>query len=144
PIEMMKLTVDGMIARRFGRILNITSHAVKAPFPTLGLSNGARTGLTGFVSGLARQTAPYNVTINNLLPGSFETGRLADSAVQAAKLANTTPAEIMKQWHEVEVTGRFGKPEEFGKCCAFLSSVHAGYINAQNILLDGGTYPGTF
>ncbi len=144
PIELIKATVDGMIARRFGRIVNITSVAVKAPIPYLGLSNGARSGLTGFVGGLARQCARHNVTINNLLPGSFDTDRLRSSARQAAEKAGRGFEEEYEAWRQGEATGRFGTPEEFGAACAFLCASSSGYINGQNLLLDGGTYPGTF
>lgn len=144
PIELIKATVDGMIARRFGRIVNITSSAVKAPIPSLGLSNGARSGLTGFVAGLARQVARHNVTINNLLPGSFDTDRLQSGAATTAAGSGKTAADIYDEWRQGEATGRFGTPAEFGAACAFLCSASSGYINGQNLLLDGGTYPGTF
>jgi 3-oxoacyl-[acyl-carrier protein] reductase len=144
PIELIKATIDGMIARRFGRIVNITSHAVKAPVGMLGLSNGARTGLTGFVAGLARNVAEHNVTINNLLPGTFDTDRLK-SNLQA--LANNTkrPVDVVtRDIIAANPTKRLGHPDEFGATCAFLCSVHAGYITGQNVLIDGGAYPGTF
>ncbi|HVJ34929.1 MAG TPA: SDR family oxidoreductase [Terriglobia bacterium] len=144
PIELMKATVDGMIARRFGRIINITSSAVKAPIPSLGLSNGARSGLTGFVAGLARQVARHNVTINNLLPGSFDTDRLRSGAETTAQKDGQSTEAVLDEWKQGEATGRFGTPAEFGAACAFLCSSRAGYINGQNLLLDGGTYPGTF
>jgi 3-oxoacyl-[acyl-carrier protein] reductase len=144
PIELMKATIDGMIARTFGRIVNITSGAVKMPIPELGLSNGARTGLTGFVAGLSRQVAQHNVTINALLPGPFDTDRLrANMEFNAKKLGKTT-AELAKQRAEANPSKRFGTIEEFGAACAFLASVHAGYITGQNLLLDGGAFPGTF
>jgi 3-oxoacyl-[acyl-carrier protein] reductase len=143
-IEMIKQTIDPMIRRRFGRIVNITSSAVKAPFPYLGLSNGARSGLTGFIAGLARDVSPHNVTINNLLPGSFATDRLTETARAVAGPAGITVEAQLKQWQEGEVSKRFGTPAEFGAACAFLCSVQAGYITGQNLLLDGGTYPGTF
>ena len=144
PIELIKAVIDGMIARRFGRIVNITSSAVKAPIPSLGLSNGARSGLTGFVAGLARQVARHNVTINGLLPGSFDTDRLRSGAETTAQKAGQTTDTVMADWQKDEATSRFGTPEEFGAACAFLCSTHASYINGQNLLLDGGTYPGTF
>lgn len=144
PIELIKATVDGMIARRFGRILNITSGAVKAPIETLGLSNGARTGLTGFVAGLARQTVRHNVTINNLLPGPFDTDRQRALLSAAAKAGNRTLDEVRAARAAANPAGRFGDPMEFGALCAFLASQHAGYITGQNILIDGGAYPGTF
>jgi 3-oxoacyl-[acyl-carrier protein] reductase len=143
-IELVKLTIDPMIRRGFGRIVNITSAAVKAPYPYLGLSNGARSGLTGFVAGLAREVSVHNVTINNLLPGSFDTDRLADTARPVAKRAGIGIDEQLERWREGEASKRFGTPAEFGAACAFLCSSQAGYITGQNLLLDGGTYPGTF
>ena len=143
PIELIKATVDGMIARRFGRIVNITSGAVKMPIPELGLSNGARTGLTGFVAGLARQTVQHNVTINGLLPGPFDTDRLRGNLkFNAAKLGKPV-AELAKARADANPAKRFGSIEEFGAACAFLCSAHAGFITGQNLLLDGGAYPGT-
>jgi 3-oxoacyl-[acyl-carrier protein] reductase len=144
PIALMKAVVDGMIARRFGRIVNITSSAVKAPIAMLGLSNGARSGLTGFVAGLARQTVRHNVTINNLLPGEFLTDRLRSNSEHRAKTAGRTAEELMAEKLSHVPAGRFGDPAEFGEFCAFLCSAQAGYMTGQNILLDGGTYPGTF
>lgn len=144
PIELIKATVDGMIARRFGRILNITSGAVKAPIEALGLSNGARTGLTGFVAGLARQTVRHNVTINNLLPGPFDTDRQLALLSAAAQAGNKTLDEVRAARAAANPAGRFGDPMEFGALCAFLASQHAGYVTGQNILIDGGAYPGTF
>jgi 3-oxoacyl-[acyl-carrier protein] reductase len=144
PIELIKATVDGMIARGFGRIVNITSVSVKAPIPYLGLSNGARSGLTGFVAGLARQTVKHGVTINNLLPGSFDTDRLQSLAKQEAAQSGRDLEEILARDRAALPSGRFGQPDEFGAACAFLCSVHAGYITGQNLVLDGGAYPGTF
>jgi 3-oxoacyl-[acyl-carrier protein] reductase len=144
PIELIKATVDGMIDRRFGRIVNITSSAVKMPIDFLGLSNGARSGLTGFVAGLARKVAVHNVTINNLLPGAFDTDRLRTTYEGRAKAAGKPIAEVMAAGAAATPAGRFGHPAEFGAMCAFLCSVHAGYIVGQNILQDGGNYPGTF
>jgi 3-oxoacyl-[acyl-carrier protein] reductase len=144
PIELIKSTVDGMIARRFGRIVNITSSAVKAPIDILGLSNGARSGLTGFVAGLARKVAVHNVTINNLLPGSFDTDRLRTTMEARAKATGKSMAEVLAAGAAAIPAGRFGQRDEFGATCAFLCSVHAGYIVGQNILQDGGNYPGTF
>ena len=143
-IALIKATIDPMIARRFGRIVNITSGAVKAPISYLALSNGARTGLTGFVAGLAREVSRHNVTLNNLLPGSFETDRLRETARAVALTDGLSEGAQLDQWRKSEVSGRFGTAEEFGATCAFLCSTHAGYITGQNILLDGGTYPGTF
>jgi 3-oxoacyl-[acyl-carrier protein] reductase len=146
PIELMKATVDKMAARGFGRVVNITSGAVKAPIDVLGLSNGARSGLTGFVAGLARQSqlAAANVTVNNLLPGIFDTDRVrGTSAGTAAKLGKTVE-EVLAQRRATIPAKRFGTSEEFGAFCAFLCSAQAGYLTGQNILLDGGAYPGTF
>jgi 3-oxoacyl-[acyl-carrier protein] reductase len=144
PIELIKATIDGMVARRFGRIVNITSSAVKAPIDTLGLSNGARSGLTGFVAGLARKVVRHNVTINNLLPGPFETDRLQANFELLAKSSGKPVDEVRQARLNANPARRFGDPAEFGAACAFLCSVHAGYIAGQNILLDGGAYPGTF
>jgi 3-oxoacyl-[acyl-carrier protein] reductase len=142
-IALIQATVDGMIERRFGRIVNITSSAVKAPIASLGLSNGARAGLTGFVAGLARQTVRHNVTINCLLPGPFETDRLRDNTRQAAERSGRPFAELWAERQTANPAGRFGQPEEFGEACAFLCSGQAGYITGQNLLIDGGGYPGT-
>ena len=146
PIDLIRATVDGMAERGYGRIVNITSSSVKAPIDFLGLSNGARSGLTGFVAGTARQArlASRNVTINNLLPGSFDTDRLrAGFGSVAAKSGQPLDAVIDARRKTVPVQ-RFGSAEEFGAFCAFLCSVHAGYFTGQNLLLDGGAYPGTF
>ncbi|CAO3444755.1 SDR family oxidoreductase [Azospirillum largimobile] len=143
PIFLIKATVDGMIARRFGRIVNITSAAVRAPIPILGLSNGARSGLTGFVAGLSRQTVKHNVTINNLLPGPFETDRLRKTMEGGAKAAGRSIDEEMDLRRKGNPAGRFGDPEEFGAACAFLCAASSGFMTGQNILLDGGAYPGT-
>jgi 3-oxoacyl-[acyl-carrier protein] reductase len=144
PIELIKATVDTMIERKFGRIVNITSSAVKAPIDILGLSNGARSGLTGFVAGVARSVVRHNVTINNLLPGSFETDRLHSTLSGRAQSAGRPYDEVREAAMDATPSGRFGDPREFGAICAFLCSVHAGYIAGQNILVDGGAYPGTF
>jgi len=144
PILLMRAVVDGMVARKFGRIVNITSGAVKAPIPELGLSNGARTGLTGFVAGLSRKTVRHNVTINALLPGPFETDRLRSNLAFNAKAAGKTVEELRKARADANPAGRFGTIEEFGDACAYLCSAQAGYITGQNLLLDGGSYPGTF
>src|SRR5579862_7220833 len=143
PIELIKATVDGMIAREFGRIVNITSSAVKAPIDVLGLSNGARSGLTGFVAGLARKIAHANVTINNLLPGSFDTDRLRGTIDGRAKAQGKGVDEMRQAMAQQNPAGRFGNPAEFGALCAFICSAHASYLVGQNILLDGGSYPGT-
>jgi len=145
PIDLIKATVDGMAARGFGRIVNITSSAVKAPMNVLGLSNGARSGLTGFVAGLARsKIAAQGVTINNLLPGKFATERLGVTLEAMAQAAGVSGQEMRRQQQAQIPAGRFGTPEEFGAICAFLCSVQAGYLTGQNILPDGGAYPGTF
>ncbi|MRD46122.1 SDR family oxidoreductase [Caenimonas koreensis] len=146
PIELIKATVDAMAARGFGRIINITSSAVKAPIDILGLSNGARSGLTGFVAGVARTSklASANVTINNLLPGAFDTDRLKGTMAGAAQKTGKPIEELMDARRKTIPAMRFGTPGEFGAACAFLCSQHAGYITGQNILTDGGAYPGTY
>ncbi len=144
PIELIKATIDTMIARKFGRIVNITSGAVKAPIDILGLSNGARSGLTGFVAGVARKVARHNVTINNLLPGSFETDRLRSNFAVRAKAQGRSVDEARQSVLDTIPAGRFGTPEEFGAMCAFMCSAQAGFLVGQNVLLDGGAYPGTF
>lgn len=146
PIELIKATVDGMAERGFGRIINITSGAVKAPIDVLGLSNGARSGLTGFVAGVARQArlASRNVTINNLLPGAYDTDRIRTTLKGAAEKTGKSIEEVADARKKTIPAQRFGHPEEFGKTCAFLCSVHASYITGQNILTDGGAYPGTY
>ena len=142
-IELIKATVDHMAARRFGRIVNITSAAVKAPIEALGLSNGARAGLTGFVAGIARQSVRHNVTINALLPGPFETDRLRATMAAAAAKSGRSVEETMTARRQGNPAGRFGNADEFGAACAFLCSEHAGYITGQNLLIDGGAFPGT-
>ena len=144
PIELIKATIDPMIERRFGRIVNITSSAVKAPIDILGLSNGARSGLTGFVAGLSRKTVAFNVTINNLLPGAMDTDRLKANIASMAENAKISLEESRKRRLAGMPAGRFGTIEEFGSVCAFLCSAQAGYITGQNWLVDGGAYPGTF
>ncbi|HEX7382780.1 MAG TPA: SDR family oxidoreductase [Burkholderiaceae bacterium] len=144
PIELMKAVVDPMMARGFGRIVNITSSAVKAPIDILGLSNGARSGLTGFVAGLARKTAARNVTINNLLPGAFDTDRLRATMAGAARQSGQPLDAVLEARRRNVPAQRFGTPDEFGAACAFLCSVHAGYFTGQNWVIDGGAYPGTF
>ena len=145
PIELIKATVDGMAERGFGRVVNITSGAVKAPIDVLGLSNGARSGLTGFVAGVARSSlAGSNVTINNLLPGAFDTDRLRVTAEGAARKSGQNVETLLAARSKLIPARRFGSPQEFGAICAFLCSQHAGYITGQNILADGGAYPGTF
>lgn len=146
PIELIKATVDAMAERGFGRVVNITSGAVKAPIDFLGLSNGARSGLTGFVAGTARQPrlAGRNVTLNNLLPGAFDTDRLRVGFEANARKSGQPVEALMHGRRSAVPAQRFGTPQEFGAFCAFLCSAHAGYLTGQNILLDGGAYPGTF
>jgi 3-oxoacyl-[acyl-carrier protein] reductase len=145
PIELIKSQVDGMAARGFGRIVNITSSSVKAPIDILGLSNGARSGLTGFVAGVARtrKLAAANVTINNLLPGVFDTDRIKATMEGAVKKTGKTPEEVMAARLATIPANRLGTPAEFGAACAFLCSAQASYITGQNVLTDGGAYPGT-
>ena len=145
PIELIKATVDGMASRGFGRIVNITSSAVKAPIDILGLSNGARSGLTGFVAGLSRTTAlaGNNVTINSLLPGAFDTDRLKNTLAGAAAKTGQSIEALAEARKKMAPAQRFGHPDEFGQTCAFLCSQHAGFITGQNILIDGGAFPGT-
>jgi 3-oxoacyl-[acyl-carrier protein] reductase len=144
PIEMIRETVDGMMARGFGRIVNISSRSVKMPQLELGMSNGARTGLVGFVAGLARQTVARNVTINNLLPGIFDSG--AQKRHIGAMLGDLgkTFEQVWQERAANSPARRYGDPAEFGAYFAFLCSAQAGYINGQNLLIDGGSYPGTF
>ena len=143
PIELIKATVDLMATRGFGRIINITSSAVKAPIDILGLSNGARSGLTGFVAGVSRsKLAAQGVTMNNLLPGAFDTDRLRATMQGAAKKTGQSVESVMDARRKTIPAQRFGQPDEFGAICAFLCSLQAGYINGQNVLADGGAYPG--
>jgi len=144
PIELIRQTVDGMIQRRFGRIVNITSSAVKAPLDILGLSNGARSGLTGFIAGLSRKTIKFNVTINNLLPGAIETDRLVANFEATARGRNISPDQARAERVASIPAGRFGTIDDFGAMCAFLCSQQASYITGQNWLCDGGLYPGTY
>ena len=140
PIFMIKAVVDGMIERRFGRIVNITSASVRSPIPQLGMSNGARAGLTGFVAGLARQVAKHNVTINNLLPGPFLTDRLRSGAAHLAQRNNRSVEEELALRGQENPTGRVGDPAEFGEACAFLCAAFSGYIVGHNLLMDGGAF----
>jgi 3-oxoacyl-[acyl-carrier protein] reductase len=144
PIEMIRLTVDGMIGRGFGRIINIVSRSVKVPQLELGLSNGARSGLVGFVGGLARQTVAHNVTINNLLPGIFDSDAQRRHIEGMLEESGKTFDEIWRARAAANPAKRYGHPAELGAYCAFLCSEHAGYVTGQNILVDGGSYPGTF
>jgi 3-oxoacyl-[acyl-carrier protein] reductase len=144
PIELIRATVDGMMERRFGRIVNITSAAVKAPIDILALSNGARTGLTGFVAGVARKTVANNVTINNLLPGLFGTDTMVSRIEAAARVNQVSVEEAKAARLKTIPAGRFGIPAEFGDACAFLCSAQMGFVTGLNFLIDGGAYPGTF
>lgn len=144
PIELMKATVDGMIARKFGRIVNITSGSTKSPIPELGMSNGARTGLAGFVAGLSRQTVAHNVTINCLLPGPFVTDRLTGNMRFRAEKAGEDYETFYAKIEALNPAGRFGQPEEFGDACAFLCSAQMGFVTGQHFLMDGGAFRGTF
>ena len=141
-IMLIRSTIDGMIARRFGRIVNITSHMVKQPVGILGLSNGARSGLTGFVGGLARDVARHNVTVNNMLPGQFDTDRLRSNHARFAAVQKLDIEQYRDRAMSQIPARRFGEPAEFGAMCAFLCSAQGGFITGQNILLDGGQYPG--
>jgi 3-oxoacyl-[acyl-carrier protein] reductase len=144
PIALIKAVIDGMIARRFGRIVNITSSAVKAPIDALALSNGARSGLTGFVAGLARNTVAHNVTINNLLPGMFDTARIQSTLDGFAARLGVSREEAQARRLAAIPARRLGTIEEFGDACAYLCAAQASYITGQNMLIDGGAYPGTF
>ncbi|OWT54510.1 SDR family oxidoreductase [Candidimonas nitroreducens] len=144
PIEMMRRTVDGMIERKFGRIVNIVSRSVKTPQLEMGLSNGARSGLVGFVAGLARQTVRHNVTVNNLLPGVFDTDAQRRHIQGMLEGTGKTFEQLWDERGRGNPAGRYGQPQELGALCAFVCSAHAGYITGQNLLIDGGGYPGTF
>lgn len=140
PIELIKAVIDPMIEQRFGRIVNITSGSVKNPIPQLGMSNGARAGLTGFVAGLSRQVAQHNVTINNLLPGQFDTDRIASLFASRAKAEGREAAELRAEAEARNPCRRIGHIKEFGQACAFLCSAHSGYVVGQNLLVDGGAF----
>ena len=144
PLALIQATLDGMCERGWGRIVNITSSSVKAPIAHLHLSSGARAGLTGVVAGVAREVAHRGVTINNLLPGAFATDRLLHSFAPRAAKAGVPIDQVVQQRQAAIPAGRFGEPAEFGATCAFLCSVHAAYITGQNVLIDGGAYPGVF
>lgn len=144
PIELIKAVIDPMTSRRFGRIVNITSSSVKSPIPQLGMSNGARSGLTGFVGGLARQVAEHNVTINNLLPGTFDTDRINSLTSAMASQQGRDASEIREDMEMANPCKRIGYPKEFGQACAFLCSAHSGYIVGQNLLIDGGAFNSSF
>jgi 3-oxoacyl-[acyl-carrier protein] reductase len=143
PLELVRAVIDGMVERKFGRIVNITSGSVKMPLAGLDLSSGARAGLTGFLAGVARQVASHNVTINHILPGAFETARLRAGMASAAQKSGRAVEEVAEERRRSIPAGRFGEPDEFGKACAFLCSTHAGFITGQSLLIDGGAFPGT-
>jgi len=143
-IELIQKVIDPMTQRGFGRIVNITSSSVKAPLAGLDLSSGARAGLTAFLAGVARTVADKNVTINNILPGPFDTDRLRSNIKTTAAKLGKTEEEAAKARMATVPAKRFGTPEEFGAACAFLCSTHAGYITGQNLLLDGGIFPAAF
>ena len=143
PIEMMKAVLPGMMERGWGRVVNITSQSVKAPIAVLGLSNSARAGLTGYVAGTSRDVAPYGVTINNILPGSHDTDRIAALDASASQQKGMPIDEVREAKFQTIPSRRYGTKEEFGAMCAFLCSQHAGYVVGQNILLDGGAINST-
>ena len=143
-IFLMKFTIDRMLERQFGRIVNITNVALKGGLPELGLSAGATSGLTGFVAGLSRQTVAHNVTINNLVPGRFETDRLRANMQATRERTGQTLEEVRADRLAATPARRFGHPDELGDACAYLCSAQAGYITGQNLVIDGGGYPGTF
>lgn len=144
PIFLIRAVVDGMIERRFGRIVNITSASVKSPIPALGMSNGARAGLTGFCAGLARQIARHNVTVNNLLPGPFLTDRLRGLSAAEAERTGKSWQEVVAERAKTSPAGRVGDPAEFGDACAFLCAASSGFIVGQNLVIDGGAFNSTF
>ena len=144
PIMMMRAVVDGMIARRFGRIVNVSSRTVKSPQAELGLSNGSRAALIGFVAGLARETVMHNVTINNILPGIFDSDAQREHIRRMVPMTGKSFEQMWEERARATPAGRYGGVEEFGGYCAFLCSAQAGYITGQNLLIDGGAYPGTF
>ena len=142
PILLIQAVIDGMIERRFGRIVNITSGSVKMPISGLDVSSGARAGLTGFVAGVARAVVHANVTINNLLPGQIDTDRISALVDSQAKASGRSAEEVRRQREQAIPARRFGDPAEFGAACAFLCSAQAGYITGQSLLIDGGVFPG--
>ncbi len=144
PIELIQEVIDGMAERGFGRIVNITSASVKTPITGLDLSSGARAGLTAFMAGVCRQYADRNVTVNNVLPGMFDTDRLRSGFAPAAKLLGTSEEAVAETRRQSVPAKRFGEPDEFGHVCAFLCSIHAGYITGQNVLVDGGAFAGVW
>ena len=144
PIELVQRTVDGMAARGFGRVVSITSGSVVAPMPGLDLSSGARAGLTAFLAGVARTVAGSGVTVNQLMPGAFDTDRLRGNIAAGAKRAGKGEAEVAAARAASIPARRFGEPAEFGAACAFLCGTGAGYITGQSLLIDGGAFPGAF
>jgi 3-oxoacyl-[acyl-carrier protein] reductase len=144
PIEMIRLTVDGMTARGFGRIVNIVSRSVKIAQPELSLSNGARSGLVGFIAGIARETIKHNVTINNILPGIVASDGQRKHVEALAAQSGRRFDDIWRERAAANPAGRYGEPAEIGAYVAFLCSAHAGFVTGQNLLIDGGQYPGTF
>jgi 3-oxoacyl-[acyl-carrier protein] reductase len=144
PVALIQALVDGMVERRFGRIVNITSSSVRAPIPGLDVSSGARAGLTAFLAALARQVARDNVTINSIQPGAFDTDRLRGGMLKQAESRGLTEEQARAERQAGIPAKRFGRPEEFGELCAYLASAQAGYITGQNILIDGGAFPGAF
>ena len=144
PIELIQRAIDPMVKRKFGRIVNITSGSVKMPLVGLDLSSGARAGLTAFLAGVARSVAQHNVTINFMLPGPFDTDRLRSNAEAQAKKRGISYEQVAAERIASIPQKRLGLPDEFGATCAFLCSAHAGYITGQNILMDGGIFPGAF
>ncbi len=143
-IELIQKVIDPMVERKFGRIVNITSGSVKMPLAGLDLSSGARAGLTAFLAGVARTVADNNVTINSILPGSFDTDRLRSNLKSNAQKMGTGEDEAAKARIATIPARRFGQPDEFGAACAFLCSAQAGYITGQNLLIDGGSFAGAF
>lgn len=144
PIELIQKVMDPMVERGFGRIVNITSMSVKTPITGLDLSSGARAGLTAFMAGVCRQFAHRNVTVNNILPGMFDTDRLRGGFGPTAKMLGVSPEQVEEDRRATIPAKRFGNPDEFGKACAFLCSAHAGYITGQNLLIDGGAFHGVW
>ena len=143
-IDLINAVLDGMIEQGFGRIINITSYMVKAPVAMLSLSNGARAGLTGYIGGIARTVAQHNVTLNNLLPGQFNTDRLRSNHEKIAAAQGQTLAIAQRRFIDQIPAQRFGAAEEFGAYAAFLCSQQAGFVTGQNVLMDGGEYAGLF
>src|SRR6478735_6493500 len=141
-IELIQKAIGPMTAKKFGRIVNITSSSVKLPLVGLDLSSGARAGLTAFLAGVARSVADKNVTINNILPGAFDTDRLRGTLSKTAEQKSKSVDQIAADRMATIPAKRFGNPDEFGAACAFLCSAHAGYITGQNLLIDGGTFNG--